>query len=77
MNTPLARVLLLWMVAAVLFAATAATGGPAEADHGGPPQSAPMSPVLVGILAALLTLAALGLIALVVRILMRGTRAPE
>lgn len=73
MHPPLARVLLAWMAAAILLAATV----PAEADHGGPLQSAPMSPVLVGILAALLALAALGLIALVVRILMRGTRTPE
>ena len=51
--------------------------GRAGADHGGPLASAPMSPALVGALAAALTLAAGILLVVIVRLLTRKTPPAE
>src|SRR5262245_47773199 len=71
---PLSLTLLLSGVIAICVPLGAGIG---QADHGGPLRSAPMSPLTVAILAARLPPVGLRLIALVVRILIRATRAPE
>jgi hypothetical protein len=43
----------------------------ADADHGGPLRAAPMDPIMVGVLAGLLTLAVCVAIALIARLLLR------
>jgi hypothetical protein len=49
----------------------------AEADHGGALASAPMSPVLVGVLAGVLALAAGAVVMVIVRLLSRKAPPTE
>jgi len=52
-------------------------GGPASADHGGPLASAPMSPIIVALLAGGLVFVTVLLLVVIVRLLVRPARRPE
>lgn len=52
-------------------ALVSALGSAAHADHGGPLRSAPMDPITVGVVAALLVLAVGVAVALIVRLVLR------